>query len=197
MSKVRRSQKKKKKSKFGGSLTRSGVRVRGLGLVWTSAPTRSDRDQHQTRSRTRHRNLTRLVSHVLLTSLLTQLSPAEKHTTTRSSVGLARTKKKKKKTAESRYVFAHRIRIHTRSVIGGKESAATPNSACCWWARACDQTCRAAVRDMVRICHKTVIASLLTISSNAPLSYRLQCSTDHYSANRKARRKLPPKSHQN
>ena len=67
MSKVRRCQ---KKSKFGGSLTRSGVRVRGLGLVWTSAPTRSDRDQHQTRSRTRHRNLTRLVSHVLLTSLL-------------------------------------------------------------------------------------------------------------------------------
>ena len=54
----------KKKSKFGGNLTRSGVRVRGLGLVWTSALTRSDRDQHQTRSRTRHRNLTRLVSHV-------------------------------------------------------------------------------------------------------------------------------------
>ena len=61
---------KKKKSKFGGNLTRSGVRVRGLGLVWTSALTRSDRDQHQTRSRTRHRNLTRLVSHVLLTSLV-------------------------------------------------------------------------------------------------------------------------------
>ena len=56
----------KKKSKFGGNLTRSGVRVRGLGLVWTSALTRSDRDQGQTRSRTRHRNLTRLVSHVLL-----------------------------------------------------------------------------------------------------------------------------------
>ena len=51
-------------------LTRSGVRVRGLGLVWTSGPTRSDRDQRQTRSRTRHRNLTRLVSYVLLTSLL-------------------------------------------------------------------------------------------------------------------------------
>ena len=33
-------------------------------------PTRSDRDQGQTRSRTRHRNRTRLVSHVLLTSLL-------------------------------------------------------------------------------------------------------------------------------
>ena len=61
---------KKKKSKFGGNLTRSGVRVRGLGLVWTSALTRSGRDQGQTRSRTRHRNLTRLVSHVLLTSLL-------------------------------------------------------------------------------------------------------------------------------
>ena len=61
---------KKKKSNFGGSMTRSGVRVRGLGLVWTSAPTRSVRDQNQTRSRTRHRNLTRLVSHVLLTSLL-------------------------------------------------------------------------------------------------------------------------------
>ena len=60
----------KKKSKSGGDLTRSGVRVRGLGLVWTSALTRSDRDQHQTRSRTRHRNLTRLVSHVLLTSLM-------------------------------------------------------------------------------------------------------------------------------
>ena len=43
---------------------------RGLGLVWTSGPTRSDRDQHQTRSRTRHRNLTRLVSYVLLTSLI-------------------------------------------------------------------------------------------------------------------------------
>ena len=63
---------KKKKSKFcrSGNLTRSGVRVRGLGLVWTSALTRSDRDQGQTRSRTRHRDLTRLVSHVLLTSLL-------------------------------------------------------------------------------------------------------------------------------
>ena len=70
LSKIRRCQ-KKKKSKFGGNLTRSGVRVRGLGLVWTSALTRSDRDQGQTRSRTRHRNLTRLVSHVLLTSLLT------------------------------------------------------------------------------------------------------------------------------
>ena len=69
LSKIRRCQ-KKKKSKFGGNLTRSGVRVRGLGLVWTSALTRSDRDQGQTRSRTRHRNLTRLVSHVLLTSLL-------------------------------------------------------------------------------------------------------------------------------
>ena len=54
---------------FVPDLTRSGVRVRGLGLVWTSGPTRSDRDQHQTRSRTRHRNLTRLVSYVLLTSL--------------------------------------------------------------------------------------------------------------------------------
>ena len=62
LSKVRRCQ--KKKSKFCGNLTRSGVRVRGLGLVWTSALTRSDRDQGQTRSRTRHRNLTRLVSHV-------------------------------------------------------------------------------------------------------------------------------------
>ena len=68
LSKIRRCQ--KKKSKFGGNLTRSGVRVRGLGLVWTSALTRSDRDQGQTRSRTRHRNLTRLVSHVLLTSHL-------------------------------------------------------------------------------------------------------------------------------
>ena len=68
LSKIRRCQ--KKKSKFGGNLTRSGVRVRGLGLVWTSALTRSDRDQGQTRSRTRHRNLTRLVSHVLLTSLV-------------------------------------------------------------------------------------------------------------------------------
>ena len=37
-----------------------------LGLVWTSGPTWSDRNQHQTRSRTRHRNLTRLVSYVLL-----------------------------------------------------------------------------------------------------------------------------------
>ena len=55
---------------FVPDLTRSGVRVRGLGLVWTSGPTRSDRDQHQTRSRTRPRNLTRLVSYVLLTSLL-------------------------------------------------------------------------------------------------------------------------------
>ena len=61
---------KKKKSNFGGNRTRSGVRVRGLGLVWTSALTRSDQDQHQTRSRTRHRNPTRLVSHVLFTSLL-------------------------------------------------------------------------------------------------------------------------------
>ena len=52
---------------FVPDLTRSGVRVRGLGLVWTSGPTRSDRDQHQTRSRTRHRNLTRLVSYVLFT----------------------------------------------------------------------------------------------------------------------------------
>ena len=49
------------------------MRVRGLGLVWTSALTRSDRDQGQTRSRTRHRNLTRLVSHVLLTSLIRYL----------------------------------------------------------------------------------------------------------------------------
>ena len=49
---------------FVPDLTRSGVRVRGLGLVWTSGPTRSDRDQPQTRSRTRHRNLTRLVSYV-------------------------------------------------------------------------------------------------------------------------------------
>ena len=57
---------------FVPDLTRSGVRVRGLGLVWTSGPTRSDRDQHQTRSRTRHRNLTRLVSYVLLTSLLSR-----------------------------------------------------------------------------------------------------------------------------
>ena len=64
----------KKKSKFGGNLTRLGVRVRGLGLVWTSALTRSDRDQQQTRSRTRHRNLTRLVSHVLLTSLLLEFA---------------------------------------------------------------------------------------------------------------------------
>ena len=57
---------------FVPDLTRSGVRVRGLGLVWTSGPTRSDRDQHQTRSRTRHRNLTRPVSYVnvLLTSLI-------------------------------------------------------------------------------------------------------------------------------
>ena len=59
---------------FVPDLTRSGVRVRGLGLVWTSGPTRSDRDQHQTRSRTRHRNLTRLVSYVLLTSLLSQFT---------------------------------------------------------------------------------------------------------------------------
>ena len=55
---------------FVPDLTRSGVRAKSLGLVWTSGPTRSDRDQHQTRSRTRHRNLTRLVSHVLLTSLI-------------------------------------------------------------------------------------------------------------------------------
>ena len=60
----------KKMLKFGRNLTRSGVRVRGLGLVWTSALTRSDRDQQQTRSRTRHRNLTRFVWHVILTSLL-------------------------------------------------------------------------------------------------------------------------------
>ena len=65
----------KKKSKFGGTLTRSGVRVRGLGLVWTSALTRSDQDQHQTRSQTRHRNLTRLVSRVVLTCLLRQDPP--------------------------------------------------------------------------------------------------------------------------
>ena len=71
LSKVRRCQKqKKKKSKFGGNPTRSGVRVRGLRLVWTSALTRSDRDQHQTRSRTCHQNPTCLVSPVLLTSLL-------------------------------------------------------------------------------------------------------------------------------
>ena len=76
LSKVR-SLSKKKKSKFCGNLTRSGVRVRGLGLVWTSALTRSDRDQHQTRSRTRHRNLTRLVSHVLLTSLMKKKVPDE------------------------------------------------------------------------------------------------------------------------
>ena len=55
---------------FVPDLTRSGARVRGLGLVWTSGPTRSERDQHQTRSRTRHWNLTRLVSYVLLTSLI-------------------------------------------------------------------------------------------------------------------------------
>ena len=68
LSKVRRCQ--KRKSKFGGNLTRSGVRVRGFELVWTSARTRSDRDlQHQTRSRTRHRNLAHLVSHALLFSL--------------------------------------------------------------------------------------------------------------------------------
>ena len=58
---------------FVPDLTRSGVRVRALGLVWTSGPTRSDRDQHQTRSRTRHRNLTRLVSYDLLTSLLANI----------------------------------------------------------------------------------------------------------------------------
>ena len=69
----------KKKSKFFGNLPRSGVRVRGLGLVWTSALTRSDRHQHQTRSRTRHRNLTRLVSHVLLTSLMTVWSHEREH----------------------------------------------------------------------------------------------------------------------
>ena len=63
----------KKKSKFCGNLTRPGVRVRGLGLVWTSALTRSDRDQRRTRSRTRHRNLTRLVSHVLLTSQMAEI----------------------------------------------------------------------------------------------------------------------------
>ena len=56
--------------RFVPDLTRSAVRVRGPGLNWTSGPTRSGRDQHQTRSRTRHRNLTRLVSYVLLTSLL-------------------------------------------------------------------------------------------------------------------------------
>ena len=54
---------------FVPDLTRSGVRVKGLGLVWTSGLTRSDWDQHQTRSRTRHWNPTRLVSYVLLTSL--------------------------------------------------------------------------------------------------------------------------------
>ena len=53
---------------FVPDLTRSGVQVRGLGVAWTSGPTRSDRDQHQTRSRTRHRNLTRLVSYFILTS---------------------------------------------------------------------------------------------------------------------------------
>ena len=58
---------------FVPDLTRSGVRVRGLGLVWTSGPTRSDRDQRQTRSRTRHWNLTRLVSYVLLTSLMSRI----------------------------------------------------------------------------------------------------------------------------
>ena len=52
------------------NLTRSGGRVRGLGLVWLSALTRLDRYQHQTRSRTRHRNLTRLASPVRLTSLM-------------------------------------------------------------------------------------------------------------------------------
>ena len=57
---------------FVPDLTRSGVRVRGLGLIWTSGPTRSDRDRHQTRSRPLHRNLTRLVSYVLLTSLKTE-----------------------------------------------------------------------------------------------------------------------------
>ena len=55
---------------FVPDLTRSGMRIRGLGLVWMSGPTRSDRDQHQTRSRTGHRNLTRVISHVLLSSLL-------------------------------------------------------------------------------------------------------------------------------
>ena len=59
---------------FVPDLTRSGVRVRGLGLVWTSGPTRSVRDQHQTRSRTRHRNLTGLVSYDLLTSLISHAS---------------------------------------------------------------------------------------------------------------------------
>ena len=77
--------KKKKKSKFCGNLTRSGVRVRGLGLVWTSALTRSDRDQRQTRSRTRHRNLTRLVSHVLLTSPIFHVSSVWIPTLTASS----------------------------------------------------------------------------------------------------------------
>ena len=62
---------------FVPDLTRSGVRVRGLGLVWTSGPPRSDRDQHQTRSRTRHRNLTRLVSFVLLTSLVIRVEVSQ------------------------------------------------------------------------------------------------------------------------
>ena len=39
-----------------------GMRVRRLGLVWTSGPTRSDRDQHRRCSRTPHRNLTRPVN---------------------------------------------------------------------------------------------------------------------------------------
>ena len=68
LSKVRRFQ--KKKSKFGRNVTQSDVPVRGLGLIWTSVLTRSDRDLHQRCSRTRHRNLTRLVSHFLLTSLI-------------------------------------------------------------------------------------------------------------------------------
>ena len=63
------------------------MRVRGLGLVWTSALTRSDRDQGQTRSRTRHRNLTRLVSHVLLTSLMYALSLSSSQSMASSSAG--------------------------------------------------------------------------------------------------------------
>ena len=87
LSKVWRCQ-KKKKSKFGGNLTQLGVRVRGLGLVWTSALTRSDQDQHQTRSRNRRRNLTRLVSHVLLTSPLSFVSFHLPKITCQDSLGL-------------------------------------------------------------------------------------------------------------
>ena len=69
---------------FVPDLTWSGDRlgVKGLGLVWpwTSSPTRSDRDQPQTRSRTHHRNLTRLVSNVLLTSLIPP-GPKSRHAT--------------------------------------------------------------------------------------------------------------------